>query len=59
MYTLTQLHKLHTKEFLSFCITKEPPLKANLFLSFQTVTQRDGILDLFPSFPHKRALPTK
>ena len=37
MYTLAQLHKLQTKEFLSFCISKEPPLKANLFLSFHTV----------------------
>ena len=38
MYTLAQLHRLHTKEFLIFCIANDPPpLKANLFLSFQTV----------------------
>ena len=37
MYTRAQLQRLQTKEFLSFCIAKDPPLKANLFLSFQTV----------------------
>ena len=37
MYTLAQLHKLQTKEFFNFCIAREPPLKTNIFLSFQTV----------------------
>ena len=27
IYNLAQLHKLHTKEFLSFCTAKEPPQK--------------------------------
>ena len=36
-YTLAQFHKLQTKEFFNFWIFNSPPLKANLFLSFQTV----------------------
>ena len=36
-YNLAQLHKLQTKEFFNFWIAREPPLNANLFLSFQTI----------------------
>ena len=36
-YTLAQFHKLQIKEFFNFWIFNAPPLKANLFLSFQTV----------------------
>ena len=56
IYTLAQLHKLHTKEFLSFCTTKEPPLKANLFLSFQTIQKIHNGMDFQIFFLF---LPTK
>ena len=59
MYTLAQLHKLHTKEFLSFCIAKEPLLKANLFLSFHTVQKIHNGMEFqifFLFFPTKGPL---
>ena len=39
LYNFAQPHTLQTKEFLSFWIANSapPPLKASLFLSFQTV----------------------
>ena len=59
IYTLAQLHKLHTKEFLSFCIDNEPPLKANLFLSFHTVQKIHNGMEFqifFLFFPIKGSL---
>ena len=56
IYNLAQLHKLQTKEFLSFWIAKEPPpLKASLFLSFQTVQKMYNGMDfqIFFFFPQK------
>ena len=43
-------------------MSKEPPLKANLFLSFQTVQKIHTGMEFqifFPLFPHKGAPPTK
>ena len=51
MYTLAQLHKLQTKEFLSFWISKEPSLKANLFLSFHTVQKIHNGMEYQIFFP--------
>ena len=59
IYILTQLHKLHTKEFLSFCIAKDPPLKANLFLSFHTIQKIHNGMEFqifFLFFPTKEPL---
>ena len=59
IYTLAQLHRVHTKEFLSFCISNTPPLKANLFLSFQTVQKIHNGMDFqifFLFFPTKEPL---
>ena len=59
MYTLAQLHKLHTKKFLNFWISKDPHLKANLFLSFQTVQKMHNGMEFqvfFLFFPIKEPL---
>ena len=59
IYTLAQLHKVHTKEFLSFCISNTPPLKANLFLSFHTVQKIHNGMEFqifFLFFPTKEPL---
>ena len=59
MYTLAQLHKLHTKEFLIFWIANDPPLKVNLFISFQTVQNMHNGMKFqifFLFFPTKEPL---
>ena len=58
-YTLAQFHKLQTKEFFNFWIFNSPPLKANLFLSFQTVQKIHNGMDfqiLFLFFPTNEPL---
>ena len=64
LYNFAQPHTLQKKkEFLIFWIANSPPpLKANLFLSFQTVQKINNGMDLqiiFSLFTHKRTLPAK
>ena len=64
LYNFAQPHTLQKKkEFLIFWIANSPPpLKANLFLSFQTVQKMYSGMDFqifFHFFPHKRAPPAK
>ena len=59
IYNLAQLHKLQTKEFLSFWISNTPPLKVNLFLSFKTFQKIHNGMDFhifFLFFPKKEPL---
>ena len=58
-YTLAQFHKLQTKEYFNFWIFNSPPLKANLFLSLQTVQKIHNGMDFqifFLFFPTNEPL---
>ena len=58
-YTLAQFHKLQTKEFFNLWTFTAPPLKANLFLSFQTVQKIHNGMDFqicFLFFPTNEPL---
>ena len=47
LYNFAQPHTLQTKELLIFWIANSPPpLKANLFISFQTVQKINNGMDL-------------
>ena len=58
IYTLTQLHKLQTKEFFNFCIAREPPLWKLIYF-FPSKSSKKYTTEWNPFFPHKRAPPTK
>ena len=58
-YTLAQFHKLQTKEFFNLWTFTTPPLKANLFLSFQIVQKIHNGMEFYIFFlflPTKRPL---